>query len=427
MEPLILDDRVKGIPGGALPFSATEVGARGWNILREDLPLPVAVLKDKALRHNSRWMQRFVEASGAHIAPHGKTTMSPELFQLGLDDGAWGITLATVGQLQAARHFGLKRVLMANELVGKQAIRYVLDELARDEAFFFTCLVDSLDGVRILAEAARAHPVGRPLNLLLEGGFVDGRTGCRDFDEAIAIAEAVKAAAPDLALVGIEGYEGIIRRPDPRQAEVDVRAFLRYLINIARECDRRDLFAPGPVILSAGGSIYYDYVVDEFSRADLSREVEIVTRGGGYVSHDSGMYRTLFAEIVERSETARGLGQGLEPAIEIWAYVQSRPERELAILTAGKRDISYDVDLPMPLRWYRPGESNAPHGIGPGHEITGLNDQHAYLKIPAESPLKVGDMVGCGISHPCTTFDKWRVMYVVNEDYDVVSAVTTYF
>ena len=427
MEPLILDDRVKGIPGGALPFPATEVGARGWNILREDLPLPVAVLKDKALRHNSRWMQRFVEASGAHIAPHGKTTMSPELFQLGLDDGAWGITLATVGQLQAARHFGLKRVLMANELVGKQAIRYVLDELARDEAFFFTCLVDSLDGVRILAEAARAHPVGRPLNLLLEGGFVDGRTGCRDFDEAIAIAEAVKAAAPDLALVGIEGYEGIIRRPDPRQAEVDVRAFLRYLINIARECDRRDLFAPGPVILSAGGSIYYDYVVDEFSRADLSREVEIVTRGGGYVSHDSGMYRTLFAEIVERSETARGLGQGLEPAIEIWAYVQSRPERELAILTAGKRDISHDVDLPMPLRWYRPGESNAPHGIGPGHEITGLNDQHAYLKIPAESPLKVGDMVGCGISHPCTTFDKWRVMYVVNEDYDVVSAVTTYF
>ena len=427
MEPLILDDRLKGIPGGTAPFPASEVGARGWNVLREDLPLPLAVLKDEAIRHNSRWMQRFVEASGAHIAPHGKTTMSPELFQLGLDDGAWGITLATVGQVQAARHFGLKRVLMANELVGKQAIRYILDELARDEAFYFTCLVDSLDGVRILAEAARAHPVDRPLTVLLEGGFASGRTGCRDFDGAIAIAEAVKAAEPHLALVGIEGYEGIIRLPDPRQAEVEVRTFLRYLIDIARECDKRDLFAPGPVILSAGGSIYYDYVVEEFSRADLSREVEIVTRGGGYVSHDSGMYRTLFAEIVERSETARGLGRGLQPAIEIWAYVQSRPEPELAILTAGKRDISYDVDMPIPFRWYRPGASNAPQEIGPGHEITGLNDQHAYLKLPKDSPLKVGDMVGCGISHPCTTFDKWRVMYVVNEDYDVVSAVTTYF
>ncbi len=427
MEPLILDDRIKGVPGGTAPFPASEVGARGWNVLREDLPLPLALLKDEALRHNSRWMQRFVEASGAHIAPHGKTTMSPELFQLGLDDGAWGITLATVGQVQAARHFGLKRVLMANELVGKQAIRYILDELARDEAFFFTCLVDSLDGVRILAEAARAHPIERPLTVLLEGGFADGRTGCRDRDGAIAIAEAVKAAEPHLALVGIEGYEGIIRLADPRQAEREVRTFLRYLIDIARECDKRDLFAPGLVILSAGGSIYYDYVVEEFSRAGLSREVEIVTRGGGYVSHDSGMYRTLFAEIVERSETARGLGRGLQPAIEIWAYVQSRPEPELAILTAGKRDISYDVDMPMPFRWYRPGESNALQEVGPGHEITDLNDQHAYLKLPQDSPLKVGDMVGCGISHPCTTFDKWRVMFVVNEDYDVVSAVTTYF
>ena len=427
MEPLILDDRIKGIPGGTAPFPVTEIAAQGWNVLREDLPLPIALLKDAAVHHNSRWMQRFVEASGAHIAPHGKTTMSPELFKLGLDDGAWGLTLATVGQLQVARRFGINRVLMANQLVGKQAIRYVLDELAADPEFFFTCLVDSHNGVELLADAARAHPIDRPLTVLLEGGLAGGRTGCRDFDEAIAIAEAVKAAEPHLTLGGIEGYEGVIRLPDPDSAEREVRAFLRYLIELARQCDKRDLFAPGPVILSAGGSVYYDYVADEFSRAGLGREVEIVSRGGCYVSHDSGMYRSIFAEILQRSDTARELGEGLTPALEVWAYVQSRPEGELAILTLGKRDISYDVDMPFPLHWYRPEESNLPHMIGPGHEIIQLNDQHAYLKLPAGSPLRVGDMVACGISHPCTTFDKWRLMYVVNDGYDVVSAVTTYF
>jgi D-serine dehydratase len=36
-------------------------------------------------------------------------------------------------------------------------------------------------------------------------------------------------------------------------------------------------------------------------------------------------------------------------------------------------------------------------------------------------------MVAFGISHPCTTFDKWQVLFVVNDRYDIVSAVKTWF
>lgn len=166
-----LDQCVKGMPGGISPFDLGEIGTRGWNVLREDLLLPLAVLKENALTHNGHWMRAFLEQSGAVIAPHGKTTMSPQLFERQIADGAWAITVATPHQLQVARAFGFQRIVLANQLVGRQAIRYLLDELRRDPAFEFYCLVDSPANVAQLAQCADAEKLDRPLLLLIEGGF----------------------------------------------------------------------------------------------------------------------------------------------------------------------------------------------------------------------------------------------------------------
>jgi D-serine dehydratase len=174
-----VDERTKGFPGGIGAMALGDIGKRGWNLLREDVPLPAAVLKRSALEHNSRWMRAFLARTGARIAPHGKTPMSPQLFDLQLDDGAWAITLATTHQVQVARRYGIKRIILANQLVGRQAVRYVLDELKRDPAFDFYCLVDSPEGVEALASAARLAKIGRPLQVLLEGGMQGGRTGVR--------------------------------------------------------------------------------------------------------------------------------------------------------------------------------------------------------------------------------------------------------
>src|SRR3984885_14647163 len=143
LDALLLDHRIKGMPGGIPPFWLDRIGERRSNVLREDLPLPLAVLKERALTHNSAWMRRFLGQSGAMIAPHGKTTMSPQLFARQLADGAWAMTVATVHQLQVARDFGISRIVLANQLVGRQAVRYVLDELKRNRDFDFYCLVDS--------------------------------------------------------------------------------------------------------------------------------------------------------------------------------------------------------------------------------------------------------------------------------------------
>lgn len=426
-DALLIDDSYKGYPNGVAPTPLGGIGGRGWNILRQDVPLPVAVLRQSAIEHNSRWMRRFITLSGAAICPHGKTTMSPQLFHRQLEDGAWGITVATVDQLRICRAHGIGRVLMANQLVGRQAIRYVLDELHGDAAFDFYCLVDSLAGVELLAEAAAAHPVERPLQVLLEGGLRGGRAGCRKKAQAAAVAEAVHTASPHLILRGIEGYEGLISGATPAERQATIEGFLDYLVELLVEGAERGWFAPGPVLLTAGGSGYFDLVVERFARAGLDREIKVVIRSGCYLTHDSKLYSELFEQIVARSARAREMGEGLRPALEVWALIQSMPEPGLAIATLGKRDVSFDVDLPLPQCWHHPGRQSAPRPLGEGHAVTRLNDQHAYLKVPKGSPLRVGDLVGFGVSHPCTTFDRWRLLYLVDDEYNVTGAIHTFF
>jgi len=427
IEQELVTPLMKGIPDEAAPFPLEEMGEQGWNVLREDLHLPLAVLRNSALVHNSKWMSRFLQHSDALLVPHGKTTMSPQLFQRQLADGAWGITVATVDQLKVCRRYGLNRVILANQLVGRRSIKYVLDELERDPDFDFYCLVDSVEGVQQLAGAAAARELQRPVQVLLEGGFPGGRTGCRDLRGALSVARAAKESEPHLTLRGVEGFEGLIPGETAEEVERRVGVFLSFLANIAREVERQELFGSGMLLISAGGSAFYDMVVERFGSLRLSRKFRVVTRSGCYLTHDSRMYKEAFRHIERRSPRVRELGAGLLPALEVWSYVQSRPEPSRAILTMGKRDCSFDAGLPVPEKWFRPGNHTAPRPLDDGSTIIALNDQHAFMEIPASSDLRVGDMVGSGISHPCTTFDRWQLLPVIDDDYNVLSGVRTYF
>lgn len=416
----------KGWPEGVGSLGVAEIGAQGWSLREQDLALPAMVLKDSAVRHNSRWMRAFLEQQDVALCPHGKTTMAPQLFQRQLDDGAFGITVATVQQMRVCRRFGVPRVLMANQLVGRQAIREVLAAIEADADFDFYCLVDSVDGVHLLDREIRAFGGTQPLQLLLEGGIAGKRTGCRSIDEALLVARAV-AAAPGLALCGVEGFEGVLGRSEAGEVADKVGGFLGFLVDIAKAAAAEDLFAPGPVILSAGGSSHFDQVTKIFKAADFGRETRVIIRSGCYFSHDSGMYRQAFADLDQRSPELAALGEGLRPAIEIWAHVQSRPEPGRLLATMGKRDVSFDSGMPVPERWFRPGHHQAPEALAPGHTTIALNDQHAFLDVPENSPLQVGDILTFGISHPCTTFDKWQLIYVVDDEDRVIEGIRTFF
>jgi D-serine dehydratase len=422
-----IDGAVKGYPATAAPTKLGEIGKRGWNLLNQDLPFPVAVLKTSALDHNSRWMDRFRREQGVDLCPHGKTTMSPHLFQRQLADGAWGITVANAQQLGIARQFGVQRVVMANQLIDPQGTRYVLAELKRDPGFDFYCLVDSVATVRFLADAVKTSGLGRPLQVLLEGGIAGGRTGCRTMDEAAAVAAAIQAAAPHLSLRGVEGFEGLIHdeRADDRASKV--RLFLDFLGQIARRGVQEKWFGPGEILVTAGGSAEFDLVAENWRNGDFGVPIRIVLRSGCYLTHDSGIYEQSLHDVAARGIASDALAADLpRAALEVWALVQSMPEPGLALVTMGKRDVGFDSGLPVPIAWARAG-GPGPQKMPEGHTVTGLNDQHGYLKCPQGSPLQVGHMVGFGVSHPCTTFDRWQLIYLVDDAYTVTGAIKTFF
>lgn len=404
-----LDWRFKGFPP-AEGVTIGTVGEQGWNLLTGDLPLPVLVLKERALAHNVDLVARWCAEHEVLHAPHGKTMMAPQLAERQLEAGAWAVTVAHAAQARAYRAFGVRRILLANELVDAASLRWLMDELAADPGFDFYCLVDSVAGVELMTAALAGAE--RRVQVLVEAGFEGGRTGCRSTAEALAVARAVWAS-PVLTLVGVEGYEGIIGGDRSEDSLTAVDAFLRHVRAVALELSRAGLFDERErVLVSAGGSAYFDRVVDLLGGEWLDRPIDLVVRAGGYLTHDEGLYvgvSPLAAELV--------------PALEAWGVVLSRPEAELALVGLGKRDVSHDVDLPLPRL------AHSRSGLRPVERmaVTALNDQHAYVRVPADDPLAVGDLLGCGISHPCTAFDKWRLIPVVDERYAVIGAVATFF
>ena len=407
----------KGVALRALPRGST-------NLLDADIPLPAAVLKASALEHNGRWMRAFLAAHDVAIAPHGKTTMSPALFHRQIADGAWGITAATVQQAAVMRASGIRRVLIANQVVDRASMRWCFEILRDDPSFALHVVVDSLAGVARLSEAGVAVQPGRRLPVLVELGVDGGRTGCRTVEQGLEVARAV-AASPALALCGIEGYEGAIPGADLKAQEHAIRAFVASLADLARRCADESLFGGEPVLLSAGGSAFFD-LCTALPRELCGRRTLVLLRSGCYLTFDDGHYRRLWRRLLERAPDAAALGEPLRPALEVWCSVQSVPEPGLAILTLGKRDVSHDIDLPMP-RWRAADGSRRVEACPASWRIDALNDQHAFMRCDPHDMPAVGERVGCAISHPCTTFDKWRALLVVDDDYGVVETVSTYF
>jgi D-serine dehydratase len=422
LDPL-LDATSKGFPHASPPLRRSAIGAQGWNVLAGDLPLPLAVIRRDALRNNLGWMQRYADEAGVRFAPHGKTTMSPQLFRHQLDAGAWGLTFATVAQLRVGVAAGARRCLIANQVFegGDLAAIAALQREHEDLRVLF--LLDSPAQLALIEAAREAARSERPFEVLLEIGVPGGRTGCRTFEEALALARRAHASTA-VRLAGIECYEGLGAKGDDDIDRANADALMRRVTEAALQCDRQGLFEASEVIVSAGGSGIFDLVVPAL-KPTLSRPVIGLLRSGCYVTHDHGHYRRLVAAVQRRL----GCAQGLEAALEVWALVQSLPEPGLAILAAGRRDVSYDIEMPIPVA-HAPRAARGPRELRatpPDWKVTGLNDQHAYLRFDGDAGLAVGDRIVLGISHPCTTFDKWRWMPVVDADYRVVDALVTCF
>ena len=368
--------------------------------LLEEFPLPALVLRDSALTGNIRRMADWCEQNGFLLAPHGKTTMCPQIFSRQMAAGAWAMTVATVPQAMVCFQSRIRRILIANQVVGGANVRLLADAMNREPGVEIFCLVDSVEGLQLLTADLKSAGARHPLGVLIEIGRPGWRTGARSAEQAQSIFDALPACAPFVAFRGFEGFEGLAKSAEEAASFLDDASAM--VESIAGNSSNPDL------IFSAGGSSHLGPVKRVFQR--MKSRWKCVLRSGCYVTHDHGIYAAHQAAAIAADPSL----PRFEPAIELWAFVQSLPDPGRAILTFGKRNCAYDIALPIPIDLQ-------------GAAVTAINDQHAYLSYPQNIRLRVGDAVRLGISHPCTAFDKWRMIPLVDDDYNVIDTYRTCF
>ncbi|CAM3398730.1 amino acid deaminase [Kibdelosporangium persicum] len=412
-----IDWRFKGMPDALFGRTVAEALATNPKLFTDGFVGPLVVLDNDAIDHNLATMRRWCESRGLALSPHGKTTMAPQLFQRQLDAGCWAITTANASQLRVYRAFGVSRILLANQLVDPNALRWLAAELAADPDFEFFCWADSVRAVELMTEGLRGAQ--RQVNVFVEVGAPGGRTGARTPETAEAVAGAI-VASPVLKLVGTAGWEGSLAHEASAEGLKAIDDFLTQIravtVQLAGKFEDRDR-----VIVTVGGSAYFDHVADALTQPwPEGLNVFPLLRSGAYVTHDDGFYR----ENSPLGAHSRIEGTpSLRSALRAWAQVTSKPEDNLALLTIGKRDASFDEGLPEPQLIRRDGTTRPLTGA----EIVSLNDQHAYL-VPNGAGVQVGDWIGLGLSHPCTVFDKWQLLPAVGADGEtVVDFIRTYF
>lgn len=418
----VIDWRAKGFPPLARPVALDEVRRLKLDLFRSGFWFPVLVLRAAALENNIATMARYCRSIGVSLAPHAKTSMSPQLLKRLFAAGVWGVTAATTWQARVLYEFGARRILIANEVIEPSALGWLFETLDRDPSADFYCYVDSIEGVSAIDSIEVVRSSNRRLPVLLEFGFQGGRGGCRSVDAGIAVARRV-LESKNAVLVGVGGFEGIIDGGSPEQTLRLVDEYLLGLRSLTQTLFSTGSFsADQEVVVSAGGSSYFDRVVAIVSTDwNFQPRPRLVLRSGAYIAHDDSLYMST-SPFGSRIDPTRG---AFLPALEIWGPVLSRPEPSLAIIGFGRRDVGFDAGMPKPTKLYRPGQGL--RQLASAGEITKLNDQHAFMTLTRPDEVNVGDLIGCGISHPCTSFDKWRFIPVVDDNYVVVEAAATYF
>ena len=378
------------------------------NLFTSDFQFPIMILRDSALENNIKRMASYCKSLGFELAPHVKTSMSPQISQRQLDAGAWALTVANFSQASMMYASGFNRLIIGNEVVEPTSIAEIakINGSGAGQIIFY---IDSLAGLKI-AQDSITNVADAKLNVFMEIGAVGARTGIRDL-ELLKIILAEIAKDERIYVRGVSGFEGVVPGGNRDSDGIEkLRIFLRHIVAAAK------ITAPfireDKIIISGGGSSFFDYVAEEFAKYE--GDAQFILRSGGYVSHDHIGYENMYP-FMGAPDSER-----FYPALELWARVLSVPEADLAMLNYGKRDAGNDLHNPLPI--LKLGKK--PEAFK--GEIEKLNDQHAFMKI-SPGTVAVGDIIGCGISHPCTNFDKWRLLPLVNDNYDVIDLVRTHF
>jgi D-serine deaminase-like pyridoxal phosphate-dependent protein len=330
---------------------------------RDQIDTPALLIDLPAMERNLARMAAFFADKPAKLRPHAKTHKSPVIAQKQLAAGnAVGITCAKLGEAEVMVEGGIKNVLIANQIVGRQKIAR-LAALARHAEIMVA--VDNPDNVADLAAAARA--AGSHIDVLVEVNVGMNRCGVEPGEPALALARVV-AESEGLRFLGLQGYEGhLVMNPNPEERREKALAAMGTLVATRRLIESSGL--PVQIVSGVGTGTY-----------NVSGNVPGIdeVQAGSYVFMDTKY---------------RSVGIDFECALTVLATVISRPTPTLAITDAGAKVLSYEFGLPE-LK-----------GI-PGGALKRLSEEHGTIVFDAPNDsVKVGDKVELIVSHGCTTIN----------------------
>lgn len=430
-----IDDRWRGFPTGYSPLPVAQIGERGWRPQDGRMSLPLISLDLDAFELNTEVVMRFFSSEGALIAPHAKTPMSVAIAEHLQQAGAWGVTVADARQASVMLEGGISRLIIANQVGGAAGARRLAGLLWYHPMAEVHVFVDSIAGVDALAAAWRmegSRGQGMPnLGLMIELG--GGRAGLRRDEAAIDLMRHILALPDDcgLRLTGIAGYEGAVTVPDAEESEWRVDALMDRMANL--HAAMRSGLGPGaPLILTAGGSLWFDRVLACLGPVAASDgRTRLILRSGALFFSDHGIYKRGLAAMETRGTSLAGR---IVPTLRLWAEVLSVPEAGLAICGIGMRDAASDQGMPVPLKIWRDGTTAYP---ADHFFIEKFNDQHAFIRYSTDSAMpvatgsgtgpEVGDVIEFGLSHPCTNLDRHGIIWGVDADHRVRCALRTSF
>jgi D-serine deaminase-like pyridoxal phosphate-dependent protein len=335
------------------------------------LDTPALVVDLDAMASNIDRIARTCAENGVAWRPHTKGQKTPEIAHAEIAAGAIGITCAKLGEAEVMAEAGIRDILIANQIVGGSKIGRLVSLLDRTDAIV---AVDHLQNIRALAEAASA---GRKrLRTVIEVNIGMNRAGVEPGAPVVALAAAI-ARYPALQFAGLMGWEShatTIAEPSEKRAAV-ARA-IGLLTSSAGAC--RAAGHP-PAIVSCGGTGTFPFCAEQPGVTEIQA-------GGGIFGDEH--YRTHYHVDFRR-------------ALTLMATVTSRPTPTRIIVDAGRKAMSGDAAMPLPI------------GL-PDVKDVRLSAEHATIELRADSAAPaVGDRVEFAVGYSDTTVHLHEEIFAV--------------
>ncbi len=345
---------------------------------KNEIETPALCLAIDKVQRNLVSMAEFFKPLPSGLRPHFKTHKTPLLARMQVEAGAVGITCAKLGEAEVLGQAGIRDILIANQIVGADKIRRLVNLAAYTDVMV---AVDEAENLRQLAAAAQEKHV--VLRVLIEYDVGMGRCGVRTPEAALTLTRLI-AELPALRFEGIMGYEGhAVMIPDYAQRQEVVATAMRSLVGLRDHLQKQGFAVP---IVSAGGTGSYT----------------ITGCFEGVTEIQAGSYLTMDAQYRDKV----GIDE-FECALTMLTRVIHTHDR-IAVVDAGLKCCTTEFGMPMVASCA-------------GWRVSKLSEEHGFLEREGGEELKMGDTVELIPSHGCTTINLHDVYHVTRDN--VVEAV----